>query len=104
MNMARRVKRLRKHRRLTLEETGLGAGVPKSCIWDIENNRVSRPSADSLLAIARFFGVSVEFILEGANDPAFSNFEISALFNRVSRLGAKKQKHTVKMIKILLED
>lgn len=103
MTMGRRLKRLRKDRRLTLVEASNGAGLSKSYVWDMENNKLPNPGANNILSIARSYGVSVEFVLEGADDPKFSNFEISSLFNRVSRLGASKQKRVIKIIKILLE-
>ena len=48
-----KIKELRKHKGLTLEQLAEKIGSGKSYIWEIENKGVKRPSAEKLAAIAK---------------------------------------------------
>ena len=52
------LRRLRRQRRLSLEETAALLGKSRTTIWRYENARVNMPSA-MLLQLAEFYGVSV---------------------------------------------
>ena len=53
------LRRLRRQRRLSLEEAAALLGKSRTTIWRYENGRVNMPSA-MLLRLAEFYGVSVD--------------------------------------------
>ena len=53
------LRRLRRQRRLSLEEAAALLGKSRTTIWRYENARVNMPSA-MLLRLAEFYGVSVD--------------------------------------------
>jgi transcriptional regulator with XRE-family HTH domain len=61
-----RIKTLRKERRWTLQELGKRAGVSISALSKVENAQVAA-SFDTLLKIARGFGLGFEAMLNGAS-------------------------------------
>jgi len=58
-----KVKLLRMDMGLTLDKLAKFASVSKSYIWDIENGKVPRPSAENVFAIANALMVDTEFLI-----------------------------------------
>lgn len=78
---AARIKGLRKHRGLTLEQLGDASGSSKSYIWELENNAPPRPSAVKLSAIAVALGTTSDYLLSGWHCAA--DAEAEALASRI---------------------
>ena len=74
-----RVADLRNRRKLTLKELAEGTGLEISTLSRIENGTVKRVSDDVLLKLARFFGVSTDFLLGVTDVPDKKNYTIEEL-------------------------
>lgn len=62
MGLGEKVRDLRKKAGLTLEQLAAQADASKSYVWDLENNRLPKPSADKLAKIAKALGVTTEYL------------------------------------------
>lgn len=60
-----RLRRLRMARGLSMAEAAAGSGVPPSTLCYYENDK-TEPGIHNAVALARFYGVLVEWIAEGA--------------------------------------
>ena len=74
-----RLEALRNRRKLTLKEVAEKTGVDYSTLSRIENGNVKKVGDDVLLKLARFFGVSTDFLLGITNVPDKKNYTIEEL-------------------------
>ena len=74
-----RVEDLRNRRKLTLKEVAEKTGIDYSALSRIENGNVKKVGDDVLLKLARFFGVSTDFLLGITNVPDKKNYTIEEL-------------------------
>ena len=74
-----RLEDLRNRRKLTLKELSEKSGVDYSTLSRIENGNVKKIGDDVLLKLARFFGVSTDFLLGITNVPDKKNYTIEEL-------------------------
>ena len=74
-----RLEDLRNRRKLTLKELSEKTGVDYSTLSRIENGNVKKIGDDVLLKLARFFGVSTDFLLGITNVPDKKNYTIEEL-------------------------
>ena len=74
-----RLKDLRNWRKLTLKELSEKTDVDYSTLSRIENGNVKKVGDDVLLKLARFFGVSTDFLLGITNVPDKKNYTIEEL-------------------------
>jgi transcriptional regulator with XRE-family HTH domain len=74
-----RLEDLRNRRKLTLKELSEKTGVDYSTLSRIENGNVKKVGDDVLLKLARFFGVSTDFLLGITNVPDKKNYTIEEL-------------------------
>ena len=74
-----RMKDLRNRRKLTLKEVAEKTGIDYSTLSRIENGNVKKVGDDVLLKLARFFGVSTDFLLGITNVPDKKNYTIEEL-------------------------
>jgi transcriptional regulator with XRE-family HTH domain len=56
----------RTSKKVTLEELAEAIGSSKAYVWQLENKKNAKPSADLLLRIANFLGVAPDFLLDDA--------------------------------------
>lgn len=77
-----KLKKLRKEKRLTQGELASFLGISASAVGMYEQNRRS-PSISDLSAIARFFGVSTDYLLENKNEEQEVGDVIEELKNRL---------------------
>lgn len=66
VNFSGRFRDLCENSGMTQKELAQALGLSEGSIVNYKNSRT--PKADELLAIARFFGVSIEWLLTGEND------------------------------------
>jgi len=57
-----RLKKLREEKNLSAESVSLEMGLDKNCIWLWENGK-RKPGTDSICKLAKYFGVSSDFLL-----------------------------------------
>ena len=74
-----RLEDLRNRRKLTLKEVSEKTGIDYSTLSRIENGNVKKVGDDVLLKLARFFGVSTDFLLGITNVPDKKNYTIEEL-------------------------
>ena len=74
-----RLEDLRNRRKLTLKEVSEKTGIDYSTLSRIENGNVKKVGDDALLKLARFFGVSTDFLLGITNLPDKKNYTIEEL-------------------------
>ena len=74
-----RLEDLRNRRKLTLKEVAEKTGIDYSTLSRIENGNVKKVGDDVLLKLARFFGVSTDFLLGITNVPDKKNYTIEEL-------------------------
>ena len=77
--MRERMEDLRNRRKLTLKEVAEKTGIDYSTLSRIENGNVKKVGDDVLLKLARFFGVSTDFLLGITNVPDKKNYTIEEL-------------------------
>lgn len=103
--MRNRVKELRKERKMLQEELAAKINVSQQTISRIENGGNSLP-ADTLVDLAKFFGVSVDYILFLSDVRRTAEFQIefqqfsernSDLFRIYDRLSEENQKLIYKL-------
>lgn len=66
--IADRMSALREARNLSLQEVADSAGLTKSHIWELEKGRTSNPTVTTVVALARAFGVSVDYMTGLSSD------------------------------------
>ena len=59
-----KINRLRKAKKLTLEQLATLTESSKSYIWELENKNPPRPSADKLSRIAKELDTTIEYLLD----------------------------------------
>ena len=100
MTFGEKIYQLRKELDLTQDEVGKAAGVYKSQVSNWEKNK-ERPSIDSIVALAKFFKVSTDYLLfdkvprEGVE--AINDFELYEYFRKTEAL-PKEAKQAIKEI------
>jgi transcriptional regulator with XRE-family HTH domain len=62
--LGEKIRRLRKDKKLTLDQLAERAGASKSYIWELENKNPPRPSAEKLAKIAEQLDVTLEYLLD----------------------------------------
>ena len=62
--LGEKIRRLRKQKGYTLEKLGEVTESSKSYIWELENKKPPRPSADKLTRIAHHLDTTVEYLLD----------------------------------------
>ena len=63
--MGERIRALRKSKNLTQEQLAEKLGISSKAISDYENDKVLKPNALIIQAIADYFNVSVDYLLKG---------------------------------------
>ena len=88
---------IRTGRKKTLEELANAIGSSKAYVWQLENKKNAKPSAELLLKIADYFSASPEFFLDDTkNDPSESQVE-DAFFRKFKKL-SESDKQTIERI------
>jgi transcriptional regulator with XRE-family HTH domain len=91
---AARLKQLRKQRGMTQTEVAAAIGVTRSVV-SLYETEMRQPSPDMIVALARLYGVSTDYLLRGDNCSfvdvsGLSEQEIAAIVNMVGLLRSKK--------------
>ncbi|WP_248927148.1 helix-turn-helix domain-containing protein [Paenibacillus hamazuiensis] len=67
MKLGKRISKLREQRHITQGELAQIIGVTRAALSHYENDR-RQPDYETLIKIARFFSVSVEYVMEGEHN------------------------------------
>ena len=82
MDFTERLKTLRKQANLTQKETAEMIGISQPAYGDWERG-VKKPSHENLIKIAKFYGVTTDYLLEGKKDDVDSS-TVDAVFRMAS--------------------
>lgn len=91
---AARLKQLRKQRGMTQTEVAAAIGVTRSVV-SLYETEMRQPSPGMIVALARLYGVSTDYLLRGdscsfVDVSGLSEQEIAAIVNMVGLLRSKK--------------
>lgn len=86
-----KIKTLRVEKGLTLDQLAQMTESSKSYIWELENKKPPRPSAEKLAAIAAALSVTVDYLL-GNENTSREAAEDTAFFREYSGLPASTKK------------
>jgi transcriptional regulator with XRE-family HTH domain len=81
-----KIRELRQKRGYTLEKLAELTESSKSYIWELENKKPPRPSAEKLGAIARALGVTVDYLIGAAIPEDLQTAEDRAFFREYQRM------------------
>jgi len=81
-----KLRKLRTSKNMTLEELAAVVGSSKAYVWQLENKKNAKPSADLLLKIANHFGESPEFFLDDEQDDPSERQAENAFFRKFKKL------------------
>jgi transcriptional regulator with XRE-family HTH domain len=63
MYLADKIKSLREKRKWSYSELARVTGIPQPTIWRLEKGNIAQPKADTLVALAKAFGVPVDYLV-----------------------------------------
>jgi transcriptional regulator with XRE-family HTH domain len=81
-----KIHKLRKQKGLTLERLGELSDSSKSYIWELENKRPPRPSADKIAKIAAVLGVTADFLVDEREEKPDASVEDANFFRKFRNL------------------
>ena len=94
------VRELRLRRGLTLEALAERVGSSKSYMWEIENKKVARPSAEKLHQIAVALDTTTDYLL-AAGEVTESDATDAAFFRKYQKMKPKSKERLREMLRIL---
>lgn len=100
-----KIRTLRKEKGYTLEKLAELTGSSKSYIWELENKRPPRPSAEKISRIAAALGVTIDYLIDekmGKENEADAVDE--ALFRKYRRMPKVTKRRIRKMIDLWSEE
>jgi transcriptional regulator with XRE-family HTH domain len=62
--LGEKLRKLRKDKKLTLDQLAALSGASKSYVWELENKNPPRPSAEKVSRLAQALGVTTDFLLD----------------------------------------
>lgn len=92
-----KLRRIRTGRGRTLEELAEAVGSSKAYIWQLENKKNAKPSAELLLRIADYLNESPNFFLDDSQDEPSENQMEDAFFRKYRKL-SEEDKRTIDRI------
>lgn len=82
MALAERLRMLRANRKISLQAVADGLGISKPHVWELEKGKTKNPSLELLKEIAKFYGVSLDY-LAGTNTEEVDTERYSALLRKL---------------------
>ena len=98
-----KLRRMRTSSNKTLEELANAVSSSKAYVWQLENKKNAKPSAELLLRIASYFNQSPEFFLDDSQDEPTENQVEDAFFRKFQKLSGN-DKRTIERIISGFED
>jgi transcriptional regulator with XRE-family HTH domain len=92
-----KLRRIRSEKSITLEDLASSVGSSKAYVWQLENKKNAKPSADLLLKIANFLGQSPDFFLDDSRDEPDVNQLEDQFFRKFKNL-SESDKRTIARI------
>ena len=99
-----KLRKLRSQRNITLDQLAEKIGSSKAYVWQLENKKTAKPSAELLLKIAAEFKVAPEFLLDDNRDePSIEQLD-NAFFRKFQSLSKKDRDILRRMMSGLDDD
>lgn len=92
-----KLRKIRTSKNMTQEELATVLGSSKAYVWQLENKKNAKPSAELLLKIANHFGESPEFFLDDTQDEPSDRQVEDAFFRKFHKL-SENDKRTIERI------
>lgn len=94
-----KIRRLRKEKKLTLDELAKQTDSSKGYIWELENRDTRKPSAEKLMKIADVLDVTTEFLLDEKRSEPDTDEMQAALYRNFEKLEPEDKERFMKMVK-----
>lgn len=94
-----KIRRLRKEKKLTLDELAKQTDSSKGYIWELENRDTRKPSAEKLMKIADVLDVTTEFLLNENRLEPDTNEMQAALYRNFEKLEPEDKERVMRMVK-----
>ncbi len=92
-----KLRKLRVDNDLTLDQLGEAIGSSKAYVWQLENKKNAKPSADLLLKIAATFKVAPEYLLDDSRDQLIGQQLDDTFFRKFQSL-SEEDRQTIERI------
>lgn len=96
-----KLRKLRQEKKLSLDEMAEATNSSKSFLWELEKG-TKNPSAEKLAELAKFFGVTLDYLMDKENDRPLDT--ATEIFNRVNNLSLEDQEKVNQFIKIMFSE
>ena len=93
-----KLRKARTGRKKTLEELATAVGSSKAYVWQLENKKNAKPSAELLLRIANFLGESPDFFLDDQADEHSENHLEDAFFRKYKNLSDEDKRYIARIV------
>lgn len=98
-----KLKELRKEKGISLKELGSIIGVAESTMSLYENGK-RQPDYETLLKLAEYFGVTVDYLLRGENESERLPEELVILNRNAKKMSPENRKKLLEMAKVMFKE
>ncbi len=98
-----KLKELRKEKGISLKELGSVVGVAESTMSLYENGK-RQPDYETLLKLAEYFGVTVDYLLRGGNEFERLPEELVILNRSAKKMSPENRKKLLEMAKVMFKE
>ncbi|SFN49681.1 Helix-turn-helix domain-containing protein [Roseovarius lutimaris] len=93
-----KLRQVRTNRKKTLEELATAIGSSKAYVWQLENKKNAKPSAELLLKIANYLGESPDFFLDDSVSERSENQVEDAFFRKFRTLSDEDKRYIDRIV------
>ncbi len=98
--LGEKIQKLRKEKGLTLDQLADRTDSSKSYIWELENKKPPRPSAEKLSKIAAELDVTIEYLLDQEQKITEADATDQMFFRKYRQMDPEVKKKIRKMIEL----
>ncbi|MCM1335738.1 MAG: helix-turn-helix domain-containing protein [Bacteroides sp.] len=98
-----KLKELRKEKGISLKELGAEMGVAESTMSLYENGK-RQPDYETLLKLAEYFGVTVDYLLRGNDNFERLPEELIILNRNAKKMSPEKRKKLLEMARVMFKE
>lgn len=93
-----KLRKVRTRKGLTLEELATAVGSSKAYVWQLENKKNAKPSAELLLKVANFLGESPDFFLDDEAEERSESQVEDAFFRKFKKLSDEDKRYIDRIV------
>lgn len=93
-----KLRKVRTDRKMTLEELADAIGSSKAYVWQLENKKNAKPSAELLLKISNFLGESPDFFLDDEVSERSERQLEDAFFRKFKNLSDEDKRYIDRLV------